>query len=139
MIKAVVWYSLLSALVAAAGFVHQSCSRELYLFMTLGECVNCESGFIQAWQCAKESLPPSKRPRIIAVVRCNRESELAIFRKNYRWTDSLCVDDGNIRRRLGLPANVRVALSIGSELPRVFGNDEFDSLCVKTVKACSSP
>lgn len=90
---------------------HVDCAKKsklILVFLSIGECMKCGSGISETID-SVSSLYTDPLCLVIAV-RCSREVELKVFSNNYGWTGSLYMDDGSLKKDLGLPEYTRIAV-----------------------------
>jgi hypothetical protein len=85
------------------------------IFYNLGSCSKCLINQIIKIDCAKYELSRInkkllKKIKIIALIGCEREKELALFQKEYNWEGEMVFDNGSSKARLGL--NIETSVTI---------------------------
>ncbi len=74
------------------------------IYQTNGSCIKCYLApmrKIEELVKANVILPPKK----LALVRCDRDLELNIYKKTLEWKDYIYRDDGTAKKRLGVKDN----------------------------------
>ncbi len=72
----------------------------IIIYQDIGSCVKCYlQPMDQIAKLAKDG--KIKNFKLLALVRCDRDLELNIYKKQHNWTNYLYRDDGNGRKRLG--------------------------------------
>ncbi len=77
-------------------------SNELLAVLYLNPAT-CSKCYIEPFAVLKviEKFKTKNKIKIIALVRCDREIELSIFKRETEWKYYMYVDDGNARKKLG--------------------------------------
>ncbi len=88
------------------------CSKDtkvILIFINIGECIKCNIG-IKATIDSVLFKEHDTAVCITAVVPCNRDIELKVFKQNSGWDYGVFRDDGSIKEKLGLPTDTRLAI-----------------------------
>jgi len=87
-------------------------TNDEYLLIVYLEPSNCAKCYIEPLEIIKrlEKEQPNSKYKIIALIRCDRDIEMNVFKRQINWQYSMYRDDGKARSRLG--AETETMLSV---------------------------
>ncbi len=74
----------------------------IIIFQANGNCEKCYTIPMYEVKSIKENNPKQKF-KLLALVQCDRDIEVNIFKKKYKWKHFLARDDGNALKKLNIP------------------------------------
>ena len=79
------------------------------IYQDIGSCTKCYNAPMNYIDKLNKKMQDVEI-KYLAFVSCKRKKELKLFIERYRWADAAMVDKGDVKQKLGLPANSQITV-----------------------------